>query len=149
MAEVSVRDATVDDAVAIAVAHTFGWQKAYRGIVRDDCLDAMDLDLRTEYWRKNLEMTALPDGTPAPHIYVAEIDGSVGAFAAVGVLRRLGVGFEHELQRYDHYDVKHDAQEDQLGSCQQVVDALALYLRTSGRNHREHNAHHIANGHRD
>lgn len=85
---VTTRPATLDDAPGIAAAHMRGWQVAYQGIVPDDFLDAIVLSERTERWQTNLEETELPDGTPSPSNYVAEVGGEVVGFACVGVFRK-------------------------------------------------------------
>ena len=48
---VTVRTARADDAEALATAHVRAWQAAYRGILPQDYLDAIDLDARVEQWR--------------------------------------------------------------------------------------------------
>ena len=86
--EVTTRLATVDDAEAIALAHTRAWQRAYRGIVNADFLDNINLDERVERWRENLLKVRVPEGVPDPTDYVAEVDGNVVGFANVGVWRQ-------------------------------------------------------------
>ena len=54
-----VRDATVDDARGIAVVHIDTWRDAYRGIVPDDFLDALDYGDREQRWREGI---SAPDG---------------------------------------------------------------------------------------
>ena len=49
-----IRPATIDDCKAIAQIHIAGWQTTYRGLVPDAYLDAMQLDERTERWRKTM-----------------------------------------------------------------------------------------------
>lgn len=82
------RPATFDDAAGIAAAHMRGWQVAYRGMVPDEFLDALVLEQRIELWQGLLQLDALPDGTPSPTDYVAEVDGHVVGFANVGVFRK-------------------------------------------------------------
>ena len=54
-----MRDATLEDARGIAVVHVDTWRDAYRGIVPDDYLDAMDYDDREHRWREGI---SAPDG---------------------------------------------------------------------------------------
>lgn len=84
----TTRQATLEDAAAIAAAHMRGWQVAYRGIVPNDLLDAIVLEERIEHWQGNLQLDVLPDGTPSPSNYVAAVDGQVVGFACVGVFRK-------------------------------------------------------------
>jgi GNAT superfamily N-acetyltransferase len=51
----SVRRARVEDAGGIARVSVRGWQSAYRGLVPDAYLDALDVEERRERWRERLE----------------------------------------------------------------------------------------------
>ncbi len=53
----SVRAATVKDAAHIATVHIRSWQAAYRGLVPQDYLDALDVSRRTESWQRALHAT--------------------------------------------------------------------------------------------
>jgi GNAT superfamily N-acetyltransferase len=48
---VRIRDATVDDADAIAVVHVHGWQWGYRGLLPDAYLRGLSAARRAEQWR--------------------------------------------------------------------------------------------------
>ena len=85
--DVKVRQATADDARAIAEAHVRAWQVAYRGMIPATHLDELDVDERTAQWRQNLTDSAPPNGTPSPTNLVAEVGGHVVGFACVGVWR--------------------------------------------------------------
>ena len=50
----AVREAKLDDAEAIARAHTESWQSSYRGILPDTVLDRIDVGQRAESRRKIL-----------------------------------------------------------------------------------------------
>ncbi len=77
---VTTRKANVDDALAVATAHARGWQVAYKGIVPQEYLDAINIEQRLGQWRGYLE-------ADTPTDYVAEVDGEVVGFANVGVFR--------------------------------------------------------------
>jgi len=51
---VVVHSARTDDAEGIALVHTTSWQAAYRGLIGDEYLDAIDLDQRTRRWKQIL-----------------------------------------------------------------------------------------------
>lgn len=51
----TIRPAQAPDALAIATIHIEAWQAAYRGIVPDEFLRALSLELRHAVWQKNLE----------------------------------------------------------------------------------------------
>lgn len=78
----AVREATTDDADAIARVHVATWQHAYRGHLPDATLDALDVETRRAMWTRIL---STPDH-PA-HVAVAEEDGAVVGFAAAGPWR--------------------------------------------------------------
>lgn len=88
---VVVRDARPEDAAAIASVHVASWQAAYRGVVADAHLDALDADARTSTWAERL---AAPG--PGMRTLVATVDGTVVGFVAAGPSRdadaRPGVG---------------------------------------------------------
>ena len=72
-----IRRATVEDAEAIAVVHVRSWQAAYRGLIPQDYLDALDPADRVGRWEQYLAASDWPrSGT-----LVAEPDGSVVGFA--------------------------------------------------------------------
>jgi ribosomal protein S18 acetylase RimI-like enzyme len=65
-----VRRARVEDAGGIARVWVRGWRSAYRGLVPDPYLDALDVEERRERWRERLE-----DGVCA---FVVEQHGIAG-----------------------------------------------------------------------
>lgn len=70
-----VRDATPDDARAIAAVHVHSWQDGYRDLMPAELLDGLSVDHRERAWRELL------DGGDA-RMLVAEVDDSVAGFAA-------------------------------------------------------------------
>jgi GNAT superfamily N-acetyltransferase len=78
----TVRPATVADADAIAQAHVRAWQVAYRGLISDAHLDALDWRERAAL-RRELLSRADPDGV---HTAVV-VDPGVTGFVAWGPVR--------------------------------------------------------------
>ena len=74
-----IRSATPADARPIAEVHVRTWQEAYRGIVPDAVLDALDVDERERSWNKWI-------GTPPEGVetFVADEDGAVVGFVNIG-----------------------------------------------------------------
>src|SRR5579884_2905281 len=79
-----IRRATVEDAAAIAEVHIRSWQWAYRGLLPDEYLDALDetLGQRQDTWRR-----VLADQTSTSHTWVVEQAGRVVGFASAGPSR--------------------------------------------------------------
>lgn len=78
-----VRTATVADALSIARVHTRSWQVGYAGHLPQAVLDGLSVERREQRWAERL--AAAEDG-----VIVAEVDGEVGGFAAVGPSRDEG-----------------------------------------------------------
>jgi GNAT superfamily N-acetyltransferase len=76
----TIRPATVDDAEAIAQLHVRSWQVAYRGLVSDDYLDAIDWRERAALWRDLADA-----GSPVRTAVV--VDGGLTGFIAWGPVR--------------------------------------------------------------
>ncbi|HEX7247394.1 MAG TPA: GNAT family N-acetyltransferase [Actinomycetota bacterium] len=76
-AEVTIRDAVVEDARAIAEVHVRSWRWAYRGQLPDETLDALDVAEREARWRD-----AASD--PSTIVLVALEGEAVVGFASAG-----------------------------------------------------------------
>lgn len=75
------RDATPDDALAVATVHVRAWQEGYRGLIDDAYLDA----LRPEDRAARYDLGASDPARPSTIVAVA--DGVVCGFASVGPCR--------------------------------------------------------------
>lgn len=84
---VIIRPANVSDAQEIARIHVAAWQLAYRDLVPQAYLDALDMSERTEVWRSILAGELTVPGLPRPADFVAELDGRIAGFANVGLFR--------------------------------------------------------------
>jgi GNAT superfamily N-acetyltransferase len=78
--DISIRKATVYDAREIAHIHVVAWKAAYRDIVPQSFLDALDVNSRAELWSTWLQ-------NEDAHIYVATVDGQIRGFIGGGKLR--------------------------------------------------------------
>jgi GNAT superfamily N-acetyltransferase len=121
---VSIRPATADDAPAIARVRVDCWRTAYRGLIPDAYLDAMDVDASTALWDRVLR--AAPNSAS---VFVADDDGEVVAFAAGNMLEEPKHGLNAELSaayvRRDH---------QRMGIGRRLVDAVARAQRAHGAN---------------
>jgi ribosomal protein S18 acetylase RimI-like enzyme len=77
---ISLRDAAIDDARAIAEVHVGSWRWAYRGQLPDETLDALDVTEREAGW---LGVLAADDG----RVLVADRGDRVVGFASIGPTR--------------------------------------------------------------
>jgi GNAT superfamily N-acetyltransferase len=78
-----IRVAQVGDAEAIARVHVAGWQRAYRGLLPDEFLDALSWEQRFPGWVDRLDPAPTgPGGT-----LVAGDGGAVIGFASIGPAR--------------------------------------------------------------
>lgn len=79
---VLVRAAIRRDARPVAEVHVASWRHAYRGLLPDDYLDKLSIDVREAMWR---EAFANPD--PKSGAIVAEMSGRIVGFASFGPSR--------------------------------------------------------------
>ena len=78
-----VRDATPDDALAIATVHVASWRVAYRGLLPDDVLDGLSVPDRARIWSERL-------ATPTPRCRtLLVVDHAVLGFASTGPAREV------------------------------------------------------------
>lgn len=84
---VTVREATLEDAEAIAHIHVAMWQHAYRGQMPDALLDGISLERRLT-WR--VQMLSAP--APKAHTFVAVEGETILGFCDVGASREEGAG---------------------------------------------------------
>jgi ribosomal protein S18 acetylase RimI-like enzyme len=77
---VELRSAALSDARAIAEVHVDAWRAAYADIVPDEHLRSLSVDRREASWRD-----AIARGVP--EVWVAERDGKVAGWIAVGASR--------------------------------------------------------------
>jgi GNAT superfamily N-acetyltransferase len=82
---VRIRDATVDDADAVALVHVHGWQWGYRGLLPSEYLNGLSAERRAEQWRSWL----LEPGRTRTRIAEAD-DGACVGFAVSGPSRDPG-----------------------------------------------------------
>ena len=76
--KVELRRATAADVGAMATAHVRSWQRAYRGLIADHVLEALDVDARERFWQRVLDSP--PEITPL----LAVVDGRVVGFVSAG-----------------------------------------------------------------
>ena len=74
---VSIREAVLDDAPAIAEVHVASWRWAYWGQLPDETLDALDVAEREARWRE-----AIADSST--NVIVAVVDGAIVGFVSAG-----------------------------------------------------------------
>jgi ribosomal protein S18 acetylase RimI-like enzyme len=80
--EVTIRPATPDDAERIAAVHIASWREAYRGVVPEEYLAALDEPAEADRWRARL--SALDRGHA---VWVAEDEDGIVGFSYLGPSR--------------------------------------------------------------
>ncbi|MDJ0975078.1 MAG: GNAT family N-acetyltransferase [Planctomycetota bacterium] len=89
-----IRAAQPEDAHAIAVVHVEGWLGAYRGLMHDEVLDALDVEERAATRRRWLEAP----GSPEMRCWVLERDDRIVGFVNTGPTREEDLdATSHEL----------------------------------------------------
>jgi ribosomal protein S18 acetylase RimI-like enzyme len=74
-----IREATLNDAPAIASVHVATWQHAYRGIIPDEVLDGLSVADRTQRW-----LTIMSDIDSSTATFVESDGSAVRGFVSVG-----------------------------------------------------------------
>lgn len=84
---IETRRAEPADGMGIGAVHGRSWQAAYRGIVPDDHLDAIDLAERGALWTEILRGEHPVEGVADPTNDVALVDGKIVGFSVIGAFR--------------------------------------------------------------
>ncbi len=132
--ETVFRSAAPDDAPAMARLVANAWQKAYRGILSDQYLDGIDVDLRSRRVRKTIETDS------DFWYYVLEADGELAGVAGLCKLSDEDLPNVGEIMIFY---IRPDKQRQGLGKrmMQYALDALknkglprvALWVLTDNR----------------
>jgi L-amino acid N-acyltransferase YncA len=86
----TIRRATIGDAEAIARVHVESWKTTYAQIVRDAFLASLNVEVRSQSWREQIE-----GGNS--RIFVAESEANVIGFGSAGRLRETIGSYDAEL----------------------------------------------------
>jgi GNAT superfamily N-acetyltransferase len=121
---VTIRRATVDDAVAIARVRVESWRTTYRGMIPKTYLDGMSVESSAALWTKVL--TAAP---ATISVFVAEDADGVLGFASGNRLAAPKLGFDSELSAIY---LRPEFQRNGIG--RRLYDAVAGAQRGHGAN---------------
>jgi GNAT superfamily N-acetyltransferase len=88
-----VRAARADDSEALGRVHIGAWQAAYRGLMPDDFLDALDPATRAKRWQAALlagpgDGRYRAEGLEALALVIEDDDGKVAGISVIGPSRR-------------------------------------------------------------
>lgn len=75
-----LRDAAIEDAVAIAEVHVAVWRAAYDGIMGADFLNGLSVEKRAQMWRESIV-------AGKPHLVLAHVGGALAGWIAFGPTR--------------------------------------------------------------
>jgi L-amino acid N-acyltransferase YncA len=119
----TIREATLNDAAAIARAHIESSRATYRGLLPDEVLDEMTYERRLRNWSETLG-----EEGGAEFVYVAEDEGGrVFGFASGGPEREGDAEFDGELYAIYLLDTHH-----RKGAGRGLVRAVAGRLSREG-----------------
>ena len=94
---VAVRPAEPEDAAAIAAIHVTAWHEAYAGLLPDEMIAALTVEVRQAWWAQVLSKPA-----PGPHeaVYLVEVEGRLAGFGVGNAQRSdtLAAGFDGEIR---------------------------------------------------
>ena len=79
-----IRQATIDDARAIAEVHVRSWQQAYRGLLPDEYLASLSIDQREQFWLEILT-------NRQSEVLLAKFNGTVTGFISYAASRNNAV----------------------------------------------------------
>jgi len=117
----TLRDATPEDALAIAGVHVRSWQAAYRGLIDAEFLDRLRPEERAGSYR-------LGDPDPsAPRTVVAEAGGEIWGFATTGPCRDADARDAGEL-----YALYVDPPRFRSGTGRLLLEAATGRMRADG-----------------
>jgi GNAT superfamily N-acetyltransferase len=116
----TVRPGRIEDASSIAYVQVESWRTTYAGIIPDEYLASLSLEVRAERWREQFEA-----GTNL--ILVAEDASGAFGFASGGKLRDAIDGYDAEL-----YAIYLLQREQKRGVGRMLIRRLAEGLRTNG-----------------
>jgi SAM-dependent methyltransferase len=120
---VQIREASIEDAAAIARVHIESWRTTYSGILPDEFIDKFACDERDRFWRKILD-----DSARRRFVCIAEDeDGTVVGFVSGGPARGETHCFAGEL-----YTVYLLAAHQRRGIGRRLTAALARRLLRAG-----------------
>lgn len=90
---ITIRRATLEDAMAIAIVQVSSWHTTYPGIVDQSYIDGLSTDERAAAWSRRLG-----DSSDGPGIFVAERSvGELVGFISGGRIRMPELQFDAEL----------------------------------------------------
>ena len=88
-----IRKAVIGDERGIASVQVQSWKETYKGIIKDEILDNMEVDKREDMWKKILE-----ENVPNRFTYIAvNEDNQIVGFASGGENRTKAYSYDAEL----------------------------------------------------
>ena len=96
-AAVTVRRARPEDAPVLAAVHVTAWHETYTGLLPDDMIAVLTVEVRRAWWVQRLSN---PPETPGGATYLAELAGEAVGFGTCNDQRSdvlAGAGFDGEI----------------------------------------------------
>jgi ribosomal protein S18 acetylase RimI-like enzyme len=130
---IEIRQARVKDAEGIARTHVASWQATYRGVMRDETLDALRVEERVAGWRERLRaLNANPP--PRQESCFVAVDGvdAVLGFARGGLARPLASGAWPVPYDGELYEIYLAPGAERRGIGSRLAHAVARHLAADG-----------------
>ena len=112
-----IKNATVDDALAIATVHVNSWRSTYQQLVPEDYLDSLNIQIREARWKKLIEAGST--------IFVAVDQGEIIGFANGGENRSKSYDYDGEL-----YAIYLLEKAQRKGAGKKLLSSVAKELRS-------------------
>lgn len=111
-----IRNATVDDAEAIATVHVNSWRSTYQQLIPEDYLNALDIQIREARWKKLIQAGST--------IFVAVDQEKIIGFANGGENRLKAYSYDGEL-----YAIYLLEEAQRKGAGKKLLGSVAKELR--------------------
>lgn len=126
---IGVRIAARDDVPAIAGIHVRAWQRAYRGIMPDDFLDALAPEQRYARWEADV---SAPDGAMTVIVAEDRLTGRLLGFCSVCPQRHLTPGDAAQPPAAELYTMYVDGDKLGRGIGRRLMAAAEERMRAMG-----------------
>ena len=132
-AGIIIRQARIEDADGIARAHVASWRITYQGVIRDETLNTLRIEERTEMWRERLRtLTQEPPPRGEACFVAVDAAGEVTGFARGGRARLLMSGVAPDPYDGELYAIYLSPGMERHGVGSRLTHAVSSLLAADG-----------------